>query len=123
MIPCLCILCLICCLQLHQDDSSGCDADCPPGFERVVEIEDVHSNLPSQCLPSVDEDVSCKGDVLIDHIDDDDIGLIHESVLNDLHLSAKLSLENYFTDLLDEEVGRNANDPSKDVQLNEVDNI
>nr|GMD43539.1 histone-lysine N-methyltransferase ATXR7 isoform X1 [Ipomoea batatas] len=104
---------------LHQDDSSGCDNDCPPGFERVMDIQDVHSNLPSQCLPSVDE-VSCKGDVLIDNKDFDDIGLIHENVLNDLHRSVKLSLESYFMDLLDEEVGRNADDPSKDVQLNEV---
>ncbi|VFQ85046.1 unnamed protein product [Cuscuta campestris] len=106
--------------QLQQGNSSGCEIDYPPGYEQVMEIHDVCLILPTKCLHTADEEVSCRGNMLLDHTKVDDIGSIHDSVLNDLHMSAKISLENHFMDLIYKEAVKNADGPSKDVQHNKV---
>ncbi|CAH9073421.1 unnamed protein product [Cuscuta epithymum] len=104
----------------EQQGNSGCEIDYPPGYEQAMEIRDVRSISRPQYLPTADEKVSCKGSILLENKFSDEIGSIHESVLNDLHLSVKITLENHFMDLLDEEVGKIADDCSKDVQMNKV---
>ncbi|XP_015164711.1 histone-lysine N-methyltransferase ATXR7 isoform X9 [Solanum tuberosum] len=80
-------------LQVEQE-SFGCDLDFPPGFEEMNMTVD---------LPSVSSFLS-RSSHATDPEADDRMQPILESVFDELHLSAKMSLEDYFTSLLHEEV-------------------
>ncbi|XP_019249154.1 PREDICTED: histone-lysine N-methyltransferase ATXR7 isoform X2 [Nicotiana attenuata] len=86
-------------LQVEQE-SFDCDLDSPPGFEtKKVTVE-----LPSVSSSFIDEKGLSKSSHAMDSDANDRMQLILESVLEELHLSAKMSLEEYFTSLLNEEV-------------------
>ncbi|CAN4089654.1 unnamed protein product [Withania somnifera] len=86
-------------LQVEQE-SFGCDPDFPPGFEE----KDMAVDLHSVSSPSKDEKVLSGSGHVMDLESNDCMQPILESVLDELHLSAKMSLEDYFTILLHEEV-------------------
>ncbi|CAN4113929.1 unnamed protein product [Withania somnifera] len=86
-------------LQVEQE-SFGCDLDFPPGFEEKNTTVD----LPSVSSSFNDEKVLSGSSHAVDPESNDLMQPILESVLDELHLSAKMSLEEYFTSLLHEEV-------------------
>ncbi|XP_049372942.1 uncharacterized protein LOC125837908 isoform X1 [Solanum verrucosum] len=86
-------------LQVEQE-SFGCDLDFPPGFEE----KNMTVDLPSVSSPFNDEKVLSRSSHATDPEADDCMQPILESVFDELHLSAKMSLEDYFTSLLHEEV-------------------
>ncbi|XP_055818923.1 histone-lysine N-methyltransferase ATXR7 [Solanum dulcamara] len=81
-------------------ESSGCDLDFPPGFEE----KNMTMGLPSVSSSFNDEKVLSRSSHATDLEANDRMQPILESVLDELHLSAKMSLEEYFTSLLHEEV-------------------
>ncbi|XP_009601073.1 histone-lysine N-methyltransferase ATXR7 isoform X3 [Nicotiana tomentosiformis] len=86
-------------LQVEQE-SFDFDLDSPPGFgtkKVTVELSSVSSSFN-------DEKGLSKSSHAMDSAANDRMQLILESVLEELHLSAKMSLEEYFTSLLHEEV-------------------
>uniref|UniRef100_A0A1U7V270 [histone H3]-lysine(4) N-trimethyltransferase n=1 Tax=Nicotiana sylvestris TaxID=4096 RepID=A0A1U7V270_NICSY len=86
-------------LQVEQE-SFDCDLDSPPGFE----TEKVTVELPSVSSSFNDEKGLSKFSHAMDSEANDRMQLILDCVLEELHLSAKMSLEEYFTSLLHEEV-------------------
>ncbi|XP_049381217.1 histone-lysine N-methyltransferase ATXR7-like isoform X8 [Solanum stenotomum] len=86
-------------LQVEQE-SFGCDLDFPPGFEE----KNMTVDLPSVSSPFNDKKVLSRSSHATDPEADDRMQPILESVFDELHLSAKMSLEDYFTSLLHEEV-------------------
>ncbi|XP_015168113.1 uncharacterized protein [Solanum tuberosum] len=86
-------------LQVEQE-SFGCDLDFPPGFEE----KNMTVDLPSVSSPFNDEKVLSRSSHATDPEANDRMQPILESVLDELHLSTKMSLEEYFTSLLHEEV-------------------
>lgn len=83
-----------------QEESFGCDLDLPPGFEE----KNLTVDLPSVSSSFNDENVLCRSRHARDPEANNHMQLILESVLDELHLSATMSLEEYFTSLLHEEV-------------------
>ncbi|MCD7451528.1 hypothetical protein HAX54_012514 [Datura stramonium] len=87
-------------LQVEQE-SFGCDLDFPPGFEE----KNMTVDLPSVSSSSFnDEKELSRSSHAMDPEANDRMQLILESVLDELHLSAKMALEEYFTSILHEEV-------------------
>ncbi|KAH0715058.1 hypothetical protein KY284_007963 [Solanum tuberosum] len=86
-------------LQVEQE-SFGCDLNFPPGFEE----KNMTVDLLSVSSPFNDEKVLSRSSHATDPEANDRMQPILESVLDELHLSAKMSLEEYFTSLLHEEV-------------------
>ncbi|KZV31343.1 hypothetical protein F511_05447 [Dorcoceras hygrometricum] len=95
----------------HKQDSSSCDADCPPGFEPVRMRMHLQAQIQSVSSSLHKKEDSSKAVLLDSGTSFDDMKLILEYVLNDLHASAKLSLSHYFGGLVDEEVKRVVNSP------------
>ncbi|KAJ8565216.1 hypothetical protein K7X08_007792 [Anisodus acutangulus] len=91
-------------LQVEQE-SFACDLDFPPGFEE----KNMTVDLPSVLSPFNDEKGLSRSSHAMDSEANDRMQLILESVLDELHLSAKMSLEEYFTSLLLEEVAEDPN--------------
>ncbi|KAK4380664.1 hypothetical protein RND71_002526 [Anisodus tanguticus] len=86
-------------LQVGQE-SFDCDLYFPPGFEEKNATVD----LPSVSSSFNDEKGLSRPSHAMDSEANDHMQLILESVLDELHLSAKMSLEEYFTSILHEEV-------------------
>ncbi|KAF3659532.1 putative pentatricopeptide repeat-containing protein, mitochondrial-like [Capsicum annuum] len=86
-------------LQVEQE-SFGCDPEFPPGFEE----KNMTADLPSVSSSFNDEKVLPRSIHATNPEANDRMQSILESVLDELHLSAKMSLEEYFTSLLHEEV-------------------
>ncbi|XP_059278499.1 histone-lysine N-methyltransferase ATXR7-like isoform X2 [Lycium ferocissimum] len=86
-------------LQVEQE-SFVCDLDFPPGFEE----KDVTVDLPSVSSSFNDEKGLSGSSHAMDSEANERMQLILESVMDELHLSAKMSLEEYFISLLHEEV-------------------
>ncbi|XP_059638347.1 histone-lysine N-methyltransferase ATXR7 isoform X2 [Cornus florida] len=85
-----------------EPESSACEFDCPPGFERMA--PEMHLPLPMVSSSLFGEEESSKQGLLDTDEDHDDMVYILESVENDLHLSAKMSLVQYFSTFVEEEV-------------------
>ncbi|KAJ8574167.1 hypothetical protein K7X08_025972 [Anisodus acutangulus] len=86
-------------LQVGQE-SFDCDLYFPPGFEEKI----VTVDLPSVSSSFNDEKGLSRPSHAMDSEANDHMQLILESVLDELHLSANMSLEEYFTGILHEEV-------------------
>ncbi|KAH0776725.1 hypothetical protein KY290_008136 [Solanum tuberosum] len=86
-------------LQVEKE-SFCCDLDFPPGFEE----KNMTVDLPSVSSPFNDEKVLSRSSHATDPEANDRMQPILESILDELHLSAKMSLEEYFICLLHEEV-------------------
>ncbi|KAL6571940.1 hypothetical protein OROMI_012898 [Orobanche minor] len=88
---------------IHEQDSSSSEVDCPPGFGPVRMMMDVQLQSRAVSLP-FEREKSSEGNLLISCTSFEDMEFILEYILNDLHLSSKLSLLPYFESLVDEEV-------------------
>ncbi|XP_073286262.1 uncharacterized protein [Primulina huaijiensis] len=97
---------------IHKQDSSSCDADCPPGFEPVRMRMHMQAQMQSVCLSLHKKEISSKA-LLVSSGTSNDMKLILEYVPNDLHSSAKLSLSHYFGEVVDEEVQKVVDSPQK----------
>ncbi|KAL3324359.1 hypothetical protein AABB24_038494 [Solanum stoloniferum] len=86
-------------LQVEKE-SFSCDLDFPPGFEE----KNMTVDLPSVSSPFNDEKVLSRSSHATDPEANDHMQPILESILDELHLSAMMSLEEYITSLLHEEV-------------------
>ncbi|KAK9270249.1 hypothetical protein L1049_025826 [Liquidambar formosana] len=91
---------------LSGPECSACDVGCPPGFESVILSRDTHvqlSTISSLCLlrekSFIQESSSADTDKIYD-----DVEHIIESVHNELHMSAKMSLVGYAETLVEEGV-------------------
>ncbi|KAA8514717.1 hypothetical protein F0562_017896 [Nyssa sinensis] len=106
---------------LSEQESSACESDCPPGFEPVRMAPDIHPRSPTVCSSSFGEQ-STKGSLLNTDQIFDNMGYILESVENDLHLSAKMSLVQYFETIVEEEVEKlvDFSEDGEDDELNEL---
>ncbi|KAG8377169.1 hypothetical protein BUALT_Bualt08G0000100 [Buddleja alternifolia] len=115
---------------IHEQDSSGSEVDCPPGFGPVRIVMDVQPQSPSDTsfLESshfsevgakisvsspFEREKSSEGNLLSSGTSCDGVEYILEYILNDLHSSAKASLVHYFERLVDEEVNKVVNVPRK----------
>lgn len=98
---------------INKQDSSSCDADCPPGFEPVKMRMHAQAHMQSVSLSLDKKENSSKEIFLSSGTSFDDMKLILEYVLNDLHSSAKSSLSHYFGGVVDEEVKKVVDSPQK----------
>ncbi|XP_075521410.1 histone-lysine N-methyltransferase ATXR7-like isoform X1 [Primulina tabacum] len=96
---------------INKQDSSSCDADCPPGFEPVRMRMHAQAHMQSVSLSSHKKENSSKEILLSSGTSFDDMKLILEYVMNDLQSSAKLSLYHYFGGVIDEEVKKVVDSP------------
>ncbi|KAL1540305.1 [histone H3]-lysine(4) N-trimethyltransferase [Salvia divinorum] len=103
-----------------DSDSSSSEVDCPPGFGPERISVDIEAKSPSVSQRSEREESSNK---IMSSNDTsyDEMGVILEYVMNDLHSSSKLSLEHHFERLVDEEVKKvidfPQNSPFKEVSF------
>ncbi|KAL2529826.1 histone-lysine N-methyltransferase ATXR7 [Forsythia ovata] len=87
-----------------EQDSLSSLVDCPPGFEPRSMAMDIQSQSQLVSWSSFDREKLCKTQFFSTSNFYGDMDYILESVSNDLHSSAKVSLEQYFENLVDEEV-------------------
>ncbi|KAL2506097.1 Histone-lysine N-methyltransferase SETD1 [Abeliophyllum distichum] len=105
-------------LPFGQDSLSSL-VDCPPGFEPRSMAMDIQSQSQLFSWSSFDREKSCKTQFFSTSNFYGDMDYILESVSNGLHSSAKVSVEQYFENLVDEEV-RKVVHLSKDNRMKEV---
>jgi hypothetical protein len=102
-------------LQLLRWKESVCDVDCPPGFEPVEMVTDGHAQSSSALggNPSAEKSLSSTDHRYVD------MTCILECVEDELHFSAKVSLEEYLKSFVQEEVVKLFNSMEDD-KLNKV---
>lgn len=96
-------------LQLRsEEESSAMELDCPPGFEsaRMAPEPEIYPRSPAISASFFGEEKSVEPNPLNYDQIHDDMDSILESVEDDLHSSAKLSLFEYFVTFVEEEADK-----------------
>ncbi|XP_058220439.1 histone-lysine N-methyltransferase ATXR7 isoform X3 [Rhododendron vialii] len=86
-----------------EEESSAMELDCPPGFESARMAPEIYPRSPAISASFFGEEKSFEPNPLNYDQIHDDMDSILESVEDDLHSSAKLSLFEYFVTFVEEE--------------------
>ncbi|KAI8549198.1 hypothetical protein RHMOL_Rhmol06G0007800 [Rhododendron molle] len=86
-----------------EEESSAMELDCPPGFESARMAPEIYPRSPAISASFFGEEKSFEPNPLNYDQIHDDMDSILESVEDDLHSSAKLSLFEYFLTFVEEE--------------------